>query len=215
MGCRICPCFVLILRLCLVDCKDHASPVLLSLWHPFNHFCLEFPCLLWASAGVTVGRFSLFSSLCVPHRSTHVLLLLSLTSGLPVTPQTAFPGTAAPGDSKMRAWGSARHLPSAALWRVSVGRSVESLSQTGDAVAARTGWWLKALPRRQLRTTGTKQPGALRWHHRAEFCWRVKWAAGVERATQGPCWGTGASFSATRRPVESFTPESVPARHAV
>ncbi|MXQ96905.1 hypothetical protein E5288_WYG014886 [Bos mutus] len=49
------------------------------------------------------------------YRSIHVLLLLSLTSGLPGTPQTALPGTAAPGDSKMRAWGSARPPPSAAL----------------------------------------------------------------------------------------------------
>ncbi|XP_017894656.1 PREDICTED: LYR motif-containing protein 4 isoform X1 [Capra hircus] len=42
------------------------------------------------------------------YRSTHVLLLLSLTSGLPGTPQTALPSTTAPGDSKMRAWGSAK-----------------------------------------------------------------------------------------------------------
>lgn len=42
--------------------------------------------------------------------------------------QAALPSTAAPGDSKVSAWGLAGPPPSAALCRVSVGHSVESLS---------------------------------------------------------------------------------------
>ena len=130
MGHRMCPCFVLRLRLCLVDFKDRLSSV------------LALPCPVITS--VSSPLLPLSFSRCDPGQVFPVLFTLHSPQvhTRPVAPvfdfsasrhsHAALPSTAAPRDSKVSARGSARHPPSAALCQVSVGHSGESLSLTGE-----------------------------------------------------------------------------------